>query len=302
MCESPECIHLANHLLKNMDTTVDPCEDFFEYTCGNFIREHPIPDDKSGLSQFGLLNDKTEATLKSLLEGAGNSSGATAQRAVHYYRSCMDTEAIDVLGVHPGRALTQLVPDESGTVVDLGRLSTTIGEMHANGIGVFFYFNAGADKRNSTANVVSVYQGSLSLPSRDYYIDKNITSDSKLVALQTHIANMFSLFDLSFPARLTADAFTVRAAAVVAFEKELAQIMLSRTEMRDPIASYNKMTIEELQVSIAVLPLIAITIFQLLTGQRLHSNDSAAACRWESRAVFWILSSVCLPGTSQKSF
>lgn len=240
ICESAACVELASELLGNMNTSVDPCVDFYEYTCGGWMEKNPLPDDKTRISTFDQLADAGKAILKRELE-SGFGTG-TVQKAVRYYAACMDTDTIEDAGVGPladllddlGLSLAQL-PLDTETAVP-----ATLARLHGTGSPALFNLYVSGDDHDSTNNAVFVGQSGLSLPSRDYYIGKDIDTDPILQALVNHIANANHLLDSD--AVPTAAAYRQRAEAIVAFESALAEAMLSRVAQRDPEATYNDMT------------------------------------------------------------
>jgi predicted metalloendopeptidase len=232
ICETPACVELASELLTNMNTTVDPCVDFFEYTCGGWIQKNPLPDDKTRISTFDQLADAGKTILKRELES--NTASGTVQKAVRYYAACMDTDAIDSAGAAP---LDELLADVGLTLAEvpltaMSAVPYSLARLHNRGGSALLDLYVSGDDHDSTSNAVFVSQGGLSLPSRDYYIDKDIETDPTLQALVNHIANANHLAD---PATVpSAAAYFPQAAAIVALESSLATAQLSRVAMRDP--------------------------------------------------------------------
>lgn len=243
ICETTACVELASELLTNMNTSVDPCEDFFEYTCGGWRVKNPLPDDKTRISTFDQLATAGKMVLKNELES--NAGSGTAGKAVRFYAACMDTEAIDEAGVEP---LDRLLESTGLAGLPLAAMSAVPGvaaNLHNTGGSALFSLYVGGDDHNSTINAVFISQSGLSLPSRDYYIGKEMETDPTLQALMNHIANANHLADPT--AVPSAASYLPRAAAVVAFESSLADAMLSRVAQRDPEATYNDMSIAELE-------------------------------------------------------
>ena len=237
VCETTACVELASELLTNMNTTVDPCVDFFEYTCGGWVAKNPLPDDKTRISTFDQLADSAKSILKTELEHPAAFTG-TVTKAVDYYASCMDTEAIDAAGVAP---LTALLADV-GLAAPLAAMSgvpAALAKLHNAGGSALFNLYVGSDDHDSSSNAVFVSQSGLSLPSRDYYIGLDPATDPTLQALLNHIAEANHLADpVSVP---SAASYLPRAQAVVTFEAALAQVQLDNVAARDPAATYNDM-------------------------------------------------------------
>ncbi|UXI15420.1 Pre-mRNA-splicing factor 38A [Sarcoptes scabiei] len=102
LCTTMECVKTAASLLNAMDLTADPCEDFFQFACGNWVKKHVIPEDRSSLSTFEVMADDLQIILKDLLEKIPNSADNSATlKAKRFYQSCMNTQKIDEAGVQP---------------------------------------------------------------------------------------------------------------------------------------------------------------------------------------------------------
>jgi putative endopeptidase len=159
-----------------MNTSADPCEDFFEYTCGGWVAKNPLPDDKTRISTFDQLADGAKSILKTELEQPKAMTG-TVNKAKDYYASCMDTEAIDAAGTAPLDALLA----DMGLATPLASMTAVpaaLAKLHTAGGSACFNLYVGSDDHNSSSNAVFVSQSGLSLPSRDYYVDKVRTSHS----------------------------------------------------------------------------------------------------------------------------
>ena len=241
VCETRACVELAAELLSNINASADPCEDFYSYACGGWIENHPLPDDKTRISTFDQLRDAGQAILKRELERQTNAVGTVA-KAVRYYDSCMDTDAIDAAAAAPLQAMLTA----AGLATGGGEAPAAIvARLHSLGASALFRFAVGSDDHDSTQNAVFVGQSGLSLPSRDYYVGKDLETDETILALVAHIARAQHL---ASPATAPTDeSYLPRARAVVELEAALAAAMLSRVALRDPEGTYNALGIAELE-------------------------------------------------------
>jgi putative endopeptidase len=258
-CQTPECIQLASTLLSNMNRSADPCEDFYEYTCGNWAKTNPIPDDRSRYSTFTKLYEQNEEILRRILDNpststttSGSNIATTAtEKAMYIYQSCMDVEAIEAKGSTPIKDLIDQVywlpknglSQPLNTNDDVLKFTNTLGLLWKNDINPFIYASVGSDDKDSNNNIMFIGQSGLSLPDRSYYLSdgntkKNIKSDQSLMALQQYIVDTIVLYEGS-------DITTaiVRAQEIVQFEQLLAIHMATKTTLRDPRQSYNKLNI-----------------------------------------------------------
>ena len=224
-----------------MDPTCKPCEDFYKYTNGNWLKTAKIPDDKSRFGSFDILAEGNRTILKGILESAAANKaakpGSNEYKIGAMYATCMDEAGLEKAGAQPIQAMLKRVDKIS----DLKSLQAEITYLHANGVPALFSFGAGPDLKNSTMNIASLGQGGLSLPNKDYYTKTDDKSKETRAAFVKHMGNMFKLLG---DAEATA---TANADAVMKVQMKIADASLAPVELRDPTKRYNKKTIAELQ-------------------------------------------------------
>ena len=178
ICLTPECVKTAASLLGAMDRTTDPCDNFFQFACGDWNRKHVIPEDRSSVSPFDVLGDQLQIILKGLLEKPRSPEDSDiSNEAKHFYQSCVNMSAIVRLDDAPLQAaIAQLggwpvtfphgewTPPESGLEV----IIAIVRKRYNAGILVDLW--VGPDDRNSDLHVVQIDQPQLGLPSRDYFL------------------------------------------------------------------------------------------------------------------------------------
>ncbi|MBZ5613139.1 MAG: M13 family metallopeptidase [Acidobacteriia bacterium] len=227
-----------------MDRTVDPCVDFYAYSCGSWVKRNPIPPDQASWSTYGKLEDENRAQLRTILEDAAKTNGArqaVTQKIGDYYASCMDEPAIEKLGLKPLLpGLDRIAALESKQ--DLAEyVATTQFPPSLYGGGTLFTFRSNQDFKDSTQVIAEADQGGLGLPDRDYYLKDDAKSEELRKAYVAHVARMFELLGDK-----PADAAT-EATTVMRIETALAKGQMTRVERRDPPKLYHKMSVEELQ-------------------------------------------------------
>ncbi|MGB8013565.1 MAG: M13 family metallopeptidase [Terriglobales bacterium] len=228
-----------------MDRTVDPCVDFYTYSCGGWLQKNPIPPDQSSWSTSGKLDDENRIRLRAILEEAAAKASASrdavTQKIGDYYASCMDETAIDQLGVKP------LLPELERIAAlkskkDLAEYAATAQfPPSLDSGGMLFAFRSNQDYKDSTQVIAEVDQGGLGLPDRDYYVKDDPKSAVLRQAYVAHLTRMFELIgDQS--ANAASEAQTV-----MRIETAFARAQMTQVERRDPPSLYHKMSVEDLQ-------------------------------------------------------
>ncbi len=227
-------------LVLNMDTTVNPADDFFQSALGGWIRQTPIPADETSWGIGHMVNDELYLRKRSINEEAlkkQNRSGVDKQVA-DFWSTGMDSARIEQAGAAPLKAnLDRIYAAQTRSeIMDLA------AQLHKMGVGAFFNEGVEQDAKNSEFMVYSLYQGGLGMPSRDYYFNKDARSAKIRSAYPAYVTTIFKL--LGEPDTVKA---AQRAKAVIALETKLASASRRLEDLRDPYANYNKMAVTELQ-------------------------------------------------------
>ena len=228
-----------------MDQTVDPCVDFYTYSCGAWIKKNPIPPDQSSWGTYGKLEDENRAQLRAILEEAAKADGkrdAVTQKIGDYYASCMDEAAIEKLGAKPLQTVLDRISGLKSKQDFAEYAATAQFPPSLYGGGTLFTFRSDQDFKDSTQVIAEADQGGLGLPDRDYYTKDDAKSEELRKAYVAHVAKMFELLGDK-----PADAST-EAATVLRIETALAKGQMTRVERRDPPKLYHKVSLEELQM------------------------------------------------------
>ncbi|HVY69921.1 MAG TPA: M13 family metallopeptidase [Verrucomicrobiae bacterium] len=227
-----------------MDRSVDPSADFYHYAAGTWLKNNPVPSDKSRWSGFEELQQRNWFQVRQILESsaAGQDKSAVGRKVGDFFASAMDTNRIEALGLKPlARDLRRIEAVDSPKA-----LFKQVAEFHDRDIACAFGASVSPDEKNSAVYAFELRQGGLGLPDRDNYLTDAFAKQRE--AYRAHVAKMLGLLGES-PADAAAHAGTI-----LDLETAMAKASKSRTDLRDPIANYHKFPVSELIANNPNLP------------------------------------------------
>jgi putative endopeptidase len=222
----------------SMDRSIDPCVDFFKYSCGGWIKNNPIPPDQSSWDTYSKMQDENRSRLRGILEAAAApdpARNAATQKIGDYYSSCIDEKAIEAKGTDPLKPGLERIAkiDSKAEIADVAAVM-----VHSNAL---FRFDSAQDFRDADQVIAEADQGGLGMPDRDYYVKEDPKSVDLRKAYVAHVQKMFELLG-DQPEVAAAEAQTV-----MRIETALAKGSMTRVERREPKNLDHKMTAGELE-------------------------------------------------------
>ncbi|XP_075211266.1 M13 family metallopeptidase neprilysin 2 [Lycorma delicatula] len=253
ICLKPGCVHAASGILSNMDMDVDPCDDFYQFSCGKFIENTRIPDDKSSMTTFSVINDKLLEQLRDIIDSPVSSHDITPFRiAKDLYKACMNKSLIEEIGA---TRVNEILKEMGGWPVIEGdnwdegsfdwKESVYTFRRLGYSMDYFLDFSVGVDLKNSTIRVLDLDQASLGL-SREYLV-KGL--DDRLVS-----AYYKYMVDIAVLYGANKERAKKELKESLEFEISLANISLPLEERRNASKLYNPMTIPELETKYPSIP------------------------------------------------
>lgn len=250
-------------IAENVDSTVNPGDNFFRYANGRWIKNNPIPGSENSWTIGHLVRDEINKNLRSINEDAAKANaaeGTDTRKIGDFWSTGMDSAKADKLGISP----LQNELNRINAATDVKGIVDAALAMEPLGTGIFWGAYIGQDARNSDVMAVGLYQGGIGLEEREYYLDNDSATKAIRTEYQAHIGRMLEL--IGEPAATAQSA----AADVVGFETKLAMVSRKLEERRDPIKNYNKMSVGD--VTKKLTP--SIDWQTAFTGFGLKSVDS----------------------------
>ena len=235
----------------DFNKSVRPGDDFYEYACGGWMKANPLPAAYSRYGSFDRLQEDNDKRINAILKELQSNTyekGTIEQKLSDLYKLAMDSTRRNQEGVAPLMPLIKKLEaaKTNQQLLDIQLEQAPYGEQE------FFFCYFGADEKNATQNILSVYQGGLSLGQKEYYLDNDKATANIREAFKKHVVKMFQLFGFS------KGQATKKMQNIMKVETALAKVSKSRTELRDPEANYNKMTLKEFEANYPHLPLVKV--------------------------------------------
>lgn len=240
-CSNAPKGQVASFTGEDMDTTVDPSVDFYKYANGGWIKQHPLPDDKSRFGVFDLMAEENRERLKEIINDVAANKGpqgSVSQKIGDFYASGLDMDKRNANGYS---SLKPYLEKISG-LTDKSQVPALTAELQLSVCNPFFNLFPDADAKNSAMCIATLWQGGLGLPDRDYYFEPDDRSKSVREAYVEYLTTLFTL--VGNDSLVAAE----KAQKVFDFESRLAEVSSTKLENRVPENIYNKMSVDSLKL------------------------------------------------------
>ncbi|ORX68074.1 zincin [Anaeromyces robustus] len=244
VCDTPECHETAERILSKIDEEVDPCNNFYDFACGNWMKTNEIPEDQTSIGGFDFIRINNINTLtevlkgeykpnKNLTEEQQKADEKTFNQLQNIFKTCLNTDAIDAKGNEPLiKLLNELnINNKEADYTKVKDLTDLLVKLHYYKVPILFDYDVSLDSNNPNINVLNIQQADLGLPNKEKYKDEEIVPVYK-ETIHDMLANVFSERSKEDIDRL--------AAAVYDLESKIASISLSASELEDAYHNPNE--------------------------------------------------------------
>lgn len=221
-----------------LDRSVKPGDDFYRFANGGWLDSHPIPEEFSRYGTFDLLREDNKKLVRDLVEEVASETseeGSIARKVGDFFRTGMDSTAIDALGYEPVNPELERI-----AILEKDQIGAYITELYSEGIPTLFYYFGAPDLQNSEIVLGNLHQAGMGLTDVDYYRSDDDRSKEIREEYKKYIARLFGLIGVDSTEAVT------KALTILKLETRLAKTAMTRLEQRNPYATFNKMSVDDL--------------------------------------------------------
>ncbi|XP_024910669.1 neprilysin isoform X2 [Cynoglossus semilaevis] len=260
ICTTADCTQAASRLLENMDMSVEPCDNFYQYACGGWLKKNIIPETTSRYSTFDILRDELEVILKGVLEKTVEGEATALVKAKTLYKSCLNESLVELRG---GAPLLETLPDVMDWPIAMDdwesnygqtwRLEDVIAKLNEKyGTQLLVNLYVSTDDRDSNSYIIHFdQQNTLALLSRDYYSCTGQHAE-KCQAYEQFMVDLVKLVRSDRGLEVNESRIREEVVRIINLEKDIANATDTPEDRNNPVLNYNKMKLLDLSANFSL--------------------------------------------------
>ena len=284
VCTNDVCQAISQRISDGIDTTVNPCDDFYEFSCGNWIRKNPIPDDRSWWSPWSISRIQLKRQLKKLLDEDYDKSNPpllpSVKKAIDLYKGCLDMEGREKAGLTPLKGILDKIGgwplvDQKWSFRNYNWMTAYTYLRGRLGLNYMINMYIDVDSKQTSRRIIYLDRPTLGLGRSELQNPRESQESRSLVsAYKTYIRNSAQTISSQFDNNIPTSMLSKDVNDMIRFETRLALASSALEDRRDHFGLYNRMTIRQLEIE---FPGVSFSLFFLASCYCLQQTCNLIA-------------------------